>query len=122
MLQGPQGQAETQHRNGLSPRPHSSAGSSSGRGVGLGSLTHLCVPGSQHRPGPELAIGDLVVSCSQLLGADRQLWGSLPFFWACGCITVTTPRRALGPGGACMLDVLGPAQAGAGEPRNDSPV
>lgn len=65
----------------VSPPPPLSAGSSSAGGAGAGSLTHLCVPGTRHRPGPELATGALTVNCSQPLGADRELWASVPF-WA----------------------------------------
>lgn len=61
----PQGHAETLHKKGtemdLSPLPPFLSWELFRRG-GLGSLTHLCVPGTQHRPGPEPAIGEFVVT------------------------------------------------------------
>lgn len=79
------------------PTPQLEALLKGGRG---GCLTHLCVPGAQHRPGPELTITDLVVNGCHPWEQSGST-GLLFPFWACGCITAT-PR---GTGARSSLNV-----------------
>lgn len=81
------------------PTPQLEALLKGGRGGGS-CLTHLCVPGAQHRPGPELTITDLVVNGCHPWEQSGST-GLLFPFWACGCITAT-PR---GTGARSSLNV-----------------